>query len=84
MKVRKHYKGFVIEAISLERSDGGGWAARGSIEERDDLGVDDSPFEVLGTFESENAAIEAAIQFGKRGIDTGSAVGRSAETLRHG
>ena len=70
MKKRQGYKGYVIEARSLELKDGG-FSAEFSVEEHDPSGVTETQFYLPGTFLTQESAIEAAIQAGRQKIDVG-------------
>ena len=70
MKSRQGYEGYIIEARSLELSDGG-FSAELSIEENDASGVTETQFYVPGTFTTQEIAIESAIQAGRQRIDVG-------------
>jgi hypothetical protein len=70
MKRRCGYKGHVVEARSCELRDGG-FSVEFSIEEHDASGVTETQFYVLGTFPTQESAIEAAIKAGRQKIDVG-------------
>ncbi len=68
MKSRQGYKGYVIEARSCELRDGG-FSAEFSVEEHDGSGVTETQFYLPDTFPTQESAIEAALQAGRRKID---------------
>jgi hypothetical protein len=70
MKSRQGYKGYVIEVRSHELRDGG-FSAEFSIEEHDGAGVTEIQFYRPDTFPSQQLAIAAATQAGRRKIDVG-------------
>src|SRR5208337_3706024 len=70
MKSRQGYKGYVIVARSCELQDGG-FAAEFSVEEHDVDGVMETEFYLPATFPTQELAIEAALQAGRRKIDAG-------------
>lgn len=71
MTERKTYKGRVIEARAGELRDGLGWDATCYIEEPDGGGVMVTPFFLPNTFSTSEAAIQAALQVGRKKIDLG-------------
>ncbi len=70
MKSRLGYKGYVIEARSHELRDGG-FSSEFSVEEHDASGVTETQFFVPGTFQTEESAINAAVEAGRQKIDKG-------------
>jgi predicted aspartyl protease len=70
MKRREGYNGYVIEARSHELRDGG-FSSEFSIEEHDASGVTETQFFLPGTFQTEESAINAAVQAGRVKIDEG-------------
>ena len=70
MKSRQGYKGYAIAARSCELKDGG-LSAEFSIEEHEASGVTETQFYLPDTFPTQESAIEAAIQAGRRRIDVG-------------
>jgi hypothetical protein len=70
MKSRQGYKGYVIAARSLELKDGR-FSAELWIEEHDASGVTETQFFLPGTFQTEESAINAAVQAGRVKIDEG-------------
>jgi hypothetical protein len=76
MKSRQGYKGYVIVARSHELKDGG-FSAEFSVEEHDESGVTETPYNVQGTFPTQESAIKAAIQAGRQKIDSGFERGRA-------
>ena len=64
------YKGYVIEARSYQQQDGG-FSAELWIEEHDASGVTETQFYLPATFPTQELAIEAALQAGRRKIDAG-------------
>ena len=70
MKRRQGYKGYVIEARSYELKDGG-FSAEFSVEEHDSSGVTETQFYLPDAFPTQESAIEAALQAGRRKIDVG-------------
>ena len=70
MKSRQGYKGYVIEARSYQQQDGG-FSAELWIEENDASGVTATQFYLPATFPTQELAIEAALQAGRRKIDMG-------------
>jgi hypothetical protein len=77
MKSRQGYKGYVIEARSCELR-GGGFSAEFTVEEHDASGVTERQFYLPGTFQSQELAIAAATQAGRRKIEAGFERGRVA------
>jgi hypothetical protein len=77
VKSRLGYKGYVIVARSHELKDGG-FSAEFSVEEHDESGVTETQFYLPGTFPTRESAFEAAIEAGRRKIDTGFERGRAA------
>jgi hypothetical protein len=61
MKIRKAYKGHVIEAMSLELRDNPGFVSQLFIEKHDGEGVTVTQFFVRGVFVSEEAALQATV-----------------------
>jgi hypothetical protein len=70
LKSRLGYKGYVIEARSYQQQDGG-FSAELWIEEHDASGVTETQFYLPATFPTQELAIEAALQAGRRKIDMG-------------
>ena len=70
MKRREGYKGYVIEARSHELREGG-FSSEFSVEEHDASGVTETQFFLPGTFQTEESAINAAVQAGRVKIDEG-------------
>jgi hypothetical protein len=70
MKRREGYKGYVIEAQASELRDGG-FSVEFYIEEHDSSGVTVTQFFLPGTFQTEESAINAAVQAGRQKIDVG-------------
>jgi len=70
MKRRQGYKGYVIEAQSCDLRDGG-FSAEFSVEEHDGAGVTETQFYLPDVFPSQELAIAAATQAGRRKIDSG-------------
>ena len=68
MKGRQGYKGYVIEARSLELKNGA-FSAEFTVEEHDASGVTETQFYLPNTFPTQESAIEAAIQAGRQKID---------------
>jgi len=73
MKLREPYKGYIIEAMSLERSDGQGFVSDLFIENHGGEGVTVTQFGVPGTFSTKELAIQNAVVSGRRKIDVGFA-----------
>jgi len=73
MQRRYPYKGFIIEAHPYKLRDLPGWSMSFNIEHHDGSGVTDTPFffKEAHTFDTEEAAIQAAILAGKQKIDAG-------------
>ena len=73
MQKRHAYKGFVIEVHPYRLRDIPGWTTDFNIEEHDDAGVTDTRFyfEKAHIFDTEEAAIQAAILAGRQKIDAG-------------
>jgi hypothetical protein len=70
MKRRQGYKGYVIEARSYQQQEGA-FSAELWIEEHDASGVTETQFYLPATFSTQELAIEAALQAGRRKIDAG-------------
>lgn len=70
MKSRQGYKGYVIVARSYELQHGG-FSAEFSVEEHEADGFMETEFFLPGTFPSQESAIEAGIQAGRRKVDLG-------------
>jgi hypothetical protein len=71
---RRHpYKGFIIEAYPYQLRGVSGWKTEFNIENHDADGVTDTRFyfEASHIFETEEAAIQAAIAAGQQKIDAG-------------
>lgn len=71
MKSRQGYKGYVIVARSYELQDGG-FSAEVSIQEHDADGVMETEFYLPDTFPTQESAIKAGLEAGRRKIDMGS------------
>lgn len=71
MKIREPYKGHVIEAMSLELRDNGGFVSELFIERHDGEGVTVTQFFVPGIFETPEKALQATVVAGRRKVDTG-------------
>ena len=76
MKSRQGYKGYVIVARSCELREGE-FSAEFSVEEHDESGLTETPYNVQGTFPTEEIAIVAATQAGRQKIDVGFERGRA-------
>jgi hypothetical protein len=70
MKSRQGYKGYVIEARPYQLKDGG-FSAEFSVEEHDPSGVTETQFYLPDAFPTQESAVEAALQAGRRKIDVG-------------
>jgi hypothetical protein len=70
MKSRQGYKGYVIVARSCELQDGG-FSAKFSIEEHEADRFMETEFFLPDTFPTQQAAVEAALQSGRKKIDAG-------------
>lgn len=71
MKIRKAYKGHVIEAMSFELRDNPGFVSQLFIEKHDGEGVTVTQFFVPGVFVSDQAALQATVLAGRRKIESG-------------
>jgi hypothetical protein len=71
MKVRKPYKGHVIEAMSFELTDGPGFVSELFIERHDGEGLTVTQFFVPGVFKTSELAIQTAVLSGKGKVDVG-------------
>jgi hypothetical protein len=71
MKTRQPYKGYILEAMSHERSDGHGFVSEVYIENhgKDDVAV--TPFYPKGTFGTHELALRNAILCGQYQVDKG-------------
>ena len=70
MKSRQGYKGYVIEERAHELREGS-FSAEYCVKEHDAYGVTERQFYLTDTFRSEESAIAAATQAGRRRIDAG-------------
>jgi hypothetical protein len=69
MQKTESYKKCVLDARALGRGDGQGWIAEIHVVRRTNLGMVDNQLMLQETFPSEAAAIEAALQSGRRTVD---------------
>jgi hypothetical protein len=67
---REKHNGYVIIARGLLLKNGK-WSAQFDIEKHLGSGVISTPIDILGMYESEEAAIEAAILHGRKRINDG-------------
>lgn len=65
---REKYKGFVIDAraVPLKSSR---WSAQVNLEKHDGDSVSLTPFDIKGTYDSEESALESAVLHGRKVID---------------
>jgi hypothetical protein len=90
----QQYKGRLIDPRALELKDGGGWSAEVYVAEDIDSETVDTRFILRGVFPTKQAALEAAVEVGKREVDKGiqssdiqavvDAESRLPSTYRHG
>lgn len=74
MKVRKAFRGHVLEVMSFELRDNPGYVAQLFIEKRDGEGVTVTQFFVPGVFDSCELAVQTALVAGRRKVDVGYTV----------
>jgi hypothetical protein len=70
----QEYKGRIIDPRSFELKNGSGWSAEVYVAE--DIGSEtvDTRFILRGIFPTKEAALEAAVEVGKREVDKGHSV----------
>jgi hypothetical protein len=69
MQKTESYKRCALDARAHARGDGRGWIAEISVVRRTSLGMVDKQFMLPETFPSAAAAIEAAMEAGRRRVD---------------
>jgi hypothetical protein len=69
MQKTEHYKNCVLDARAHKRGDGPGWIAEICFARRTSMGIVDNQFMLKDTFPSEDTAIDAALDTGRRTID---------------
>lgn len=71
MSNRARYKGYLIDPRSHKASNGNGWAVECLIEKhRDESTVSVARFSLEDVFLSRHAALDAALEFARRMVDT--------------
>jgi hypothetical protein len=88
------YKGRILDARAFERRDGSGWTAEVSIAEDSDDETVDTQFSLTEAFPTQEIALNAALDLGKRKVDERDKFGdigsvieqqtRLPSTARHG
>jgi hypothetical protein len=70
MQKTESYRKCTLDARAHARGDGQGWIAEISVVKRTSLGMVDKQFMLPETFPNAAAALEAALEAGRRRVDT--------------